>query len=78
MDVEEEADFTEGGNGSIEEELEVLQFALLPRVCPADFVGDELGVGLENGFDDAELVGAEGGAGFGDFDNGVSEFRRPS
>ena len=36
--------------------------------------GDKAGGGFEEGVDDAKFVGAEGGAGLGEFDDGVDEF----
>ena len=36
-------------------------------------VGDELGVGLHQLMDDAQAVGLDGAAGFGDFDDGVRQ-----
>ena len=39
-------------------------------------VGDQLRLGLHDGVDDAQPVGAERRSGLGDFDDGVGEHRR--
>ena len=45
----------------------------LPVVLPGCFIGDQLGVGFEHRFDNAEFIGAERRSGFGHFHNGVGK-----
>jgi hypothetical protein len=45
-------------------------------VLPGFDVRDQLGVGFENRLDDAELIGAQRRAGFGDFDDGIGQIGR--
>ena len=74
--VEHEADLAERVDGALEQHADVLELAALLGVLPGGLVGDQLGVGFEHGIDDFELVGAQGGAGLGDFDDGVGEHGR--
>ncbi len=76
FDIQHEPDLAHGGDGAFQQHLDVAKLAVLPGIRPGNIVGDQLGVGFEHGLDDAQLVGAQGGAGFGDFDNGVGEHRR--
>ncbi len=72
--VEFEADFFAGVDGALEKEGDVLDFFFLDGIIGPDFfIGDETGGGGHEGVDDAEVVGADGGAGFGDVDDGVEE-----
>ena len=72
-EVHLEADLVAGREGADQKEGDPLHLAALPGVGAGGLVGHEDRVGLDDGLEDAELVGAEGGAGLGDVDDGVDQ-----
>ena len=60
----------------LEQQREVLDLGLLPRVRQRRLVGDQLRVGFHDGLEDAQPVGAQRRSGFGRFDDRVGEHRR--
>ena len=60
----------------LQQQRDVLDLGPLPRVGQRALVGDQLRVGLHDGVEDAQPVGAQRRAGFGGLDDRVGEDRR--
>jgi len=71
VDVEHESDLLLGGEDALQQQGQAVDLAPFELVLVGVLVGDEAGGGLAEGVDDAQLVGAQAGAGFGDLDDGI-------
>ena len=74
--VEHQADAALRLDGRLQQQRDVLELVLLPRIRERGLVRDELRVRLHHGVEDAQPVGAERRAGFGHFDDRVGQHRR--
>jgi len=72
-DIHHQADLALGSETALEHEGEVFEFFADPGIGPTLFIGDEAGGTFKKFVDDAKVVGTEGAAGFGNFDDGVGE-----
>ena len=71
--VEQQAHAAVGLDGAVEQHGEALDFFALPGILQRGAIGDEARRGFEQRVDDAQAIGAQRRAGFGDFDDGVGE-----
>ncbi len=76
MDVEHQANLTQRVDGALQQHADVFELAAPRGIVPGARVGDELRVRFEHRVDDLELVGAQRGASFGDFHDGIGKHRR--
>ena len=72
-DVEQQADAAIGLDRAVEQHRQAVDFFALPGVFPGGAIGDEPRGGFKKRVDDAQAIGAQRRAGFGDFDDGVGE-----
>ena len=69
-------DFAQRVDRAIQQHLNVFQLAAFPVILPGTAIGDKLRVRFEHRLDNPQLIGAQRRTGFGNFDDGVGQFRR--